>query len=389
MDRRTFVFLALLFAPLPSRAAEKEPPNVDEREEYRKTIQQLREQQDAMAARLNPLPGASPRKFSDLITATVESGHLLLSSPLFKPDMAKPLRDRQWRVDVEGLDRPAQIMVQSDTDGWRSFYFSRTKYPDEYAVDTISVMAQPVYLQISKNFTTDSLHYSVSMIQNRNPESVGTGDAMQLNVYSGGEPGRVSTRISLAEEDFATLRRKHPREVNTHLRPILTELHLESVFAIDPITAWQVFGDDWKPNEAVIAKVKRHLADLESDSYATRAAAGKALKDLGPEGALAIYRMNRAGLSAEQDRQLDAVLAGYPFLPPEQVEPMRKDVNFLLDCLYSDNADIRAIAGRHIREVSGRTISPGEIADGGARGKAIESLRSQLSPVSPTSRPTR
>ena len=193
----------------------------------------------------------------------------------------------------------------------------------------------------------------------------------------------------LSEESFEALRRKHPREVNAHLRPLLAELGLEGVFAVPAITAWQVFRDDWKGNPQVAADVRKLLADLENGSYATRAAAGKALRQLGPDAALVIYRMDRAGLSPEQDRQLDTVLSTYGFLPEADAVQLRKDVHFLLDCLYTDDADIRTIALKHLRDVTGKPIAFDAGPDAETRGKAIEALRERLSPTSrPATRPS-
>jgi hypothetical protein len=358
-----------------------------EREEYRKVIEQQKRQQEAMAARLSPLPGGT-RRMQDLITATVEKGHLLLSSPLFKPETAAELRNRQWRADIRGFDGPATVMVQPNSEGGHYFYLTRTSYPGNDAADSISVMAQPAYTQISKNYTTDTLHYSVALVQNLTDDA-SPDDRIQFNIYAGGEPGKVNTRITLSEESFEVLRRKHPREVNAHLRPLLSELGLEGVFKVPAITAWQVFRDDWKGNPQVAAEVKKLLADLENGSYATRAAAGKALRELGPDAALVVYRMDRAGLSPEQNRQLDTVLSTYGFLPEADAVRLRNDVHFLLDCLYADDAEIRGIALKHLREVTKKSIEFDAGPDAEARGKAIEALRERLSPTTnPATRPT-
>jgi hypothetical protein len=191
----------------------------------------------------------------------------------------------------------------------------------------------------------------------------------------------------LSAPDFVTLRRQHPREVNEHLRPLLRELRLESVFAVDPTTAWQVFADEWKGNADVAGQVKGLLGDLEGDEYPRREKARQALKRLGPDAALVIYRMDRSGLTPEQNCQLDTVLAVHSTLSRAEAHRMLVDVDFLLDCLYSDDADIRAVAIKHLEQVTKREIKLDAAADDyNARVARVEALRGEFSPKATTRR---
>jgi hypothetical protein len=218
----------------------------------------------------------------------------------------------------------------------------------------------------------------------------GQPDGVQLNVYSGDNTGRNTVSLNLSAPDFVTLRRQHPREVNEHLRPLLRELRLEGVFAVEPTTAWQVFADEWKGNNDVAGQITGLLGDLEGDEYPQREKARQALRKLGPDAALVIYRMNRTGLTPEQNCQLDTVLAVHSTLSRADAARMLVDVDFLLDCLYSDDAEIRAVALKHLRQVTGREIALDAAADDyNARVTRVEALRAEFSPKSPTTRKTK
>jgi hypothetical protein len=83
-------------------------------------------------------------------------------------------------------------------------------------------------------------------------------------------------------------------------------------------------------------------------------------------------------MSAEQDGQLDALLAAHAFLSRAEARRLGDDVDFLLDCLYSDDGRIRAIAARRLGERVHRTIKLDEAAGYAARTAQVETLRYEL-----------
>src|SRR5439155_15500094 len=137
---------------------------------------------------------------------------------------------------------------------------------------------QPGYLQISKNHNSQVRNYTINLVQTQNRAMFGQPDGIQLNVYGGDNTGRINVSINLSEPDFATLRRKHPREVDQHLRPLLRELKLQNLFAVEPIMACQVFSQDWRGNPAVAARITTLLPEMEADDYHQREAARQELR---------------------------------------------------------------------------------------------------------------
>jgi hypothetical protein len=169
---------------------------------------------------------------------------------------------------------------------------------------------------------------------------------------------------------------------------MMRELKLESLFSVDPLTAWQVFCDEWKGNEILAKQIRALLPDLDADSYMRRDAARQAIQKLGPDAALVIYRMDRKGLTAEQNSQLDAILAGHSFLSRAEARRLLTDTDFLLDCMYSDDAQVRSVAAKHLQETLKREVAFDPKEDYDARVARVEVIRNELS-HSATSKPTK
>lgn len=350
--------------------------HADQREDYKRMIEQQKKTQEMYTNHLPLLEGK--KKIEDLLRVTTEDNHLVIKSPYFEADSNVKLQNRQVRVEVEGFEGFCTLMVQPIGKG--SFYFtlSHVGYPNLEGVSNFSINMQPGYLQMSRNLNSMNKNYSVSLVQSQGRAMYGQADGVQLNVYASDNTGRNATNANLAEPDFATLRRKHPREVDQHLRPMMRELKLESLFSVDPMTAWQVFADEWKGNDAVAAQIKALLPDLELDSYPKREAARQAIQKLGPDAALVIYRMDRKGLTPEQNSQLDAVLSAHSFLSRPEAHRLLTDTDFLLDCMYSDQADIRALAAKHLGQTLNREVVFDPKDDYDARVNRVEVLRNEI-----------
>ena len=155
---------------------------------------------------------------------------------------------------------------------------------------------------------------------------------------------------------------------------------------MDTVTAWQVFAADWKGNPAVDERVRALLPSLDVDGYDQRDKARQAIKDLGPDGAMVVYRMDRSGLTPEQNCQLDTVLGSQAFLSRKEADRLIGDVDFLLDCLYSAEPDVREVALKHLRVKTQKEVAFDVKAEYDARAARVEALRAELSP--PTSKAT-
>jgi len=346
----------------------------DERSSYRQLIAQQKAQQEGYIKRMEALPG--PRKIEDLIRVTNEKGVLTLKSSLFAS--AEQMKNRQFRAEVEGFDGFCTVMVQPINAQTYYFTFQHMSYPNLDGMTNLSVTMQPGLLQIARNYNARTRNFNVTLVQTFGRGQFGQPDGVHFSVYGSDNTGKVSVSFSVSEEDFASLRREHPREVDQYLRPVLRELKLETLFAVDETMAWQVFADDWPGNTAVAAQVRALLPRLERNSYAQREAARQELRKLGPQGALVIYNMSRDGLSAEQNGQLDAVLSGSSFLSRAEARRLLTDTDFLLDCLYTEDAGIRAAAARHLQETLKRD-GPLEMPDDyAARVAKLDALRGEI-----------
>lgn len=363
------LLLCSLFAPLAIADAEEEA--------YRRMMEQQKKQQETYINRLELLPGGK-RKIEDLVSVKMEDGKLVISSPLINGDMVGKMKNRQMRADVEGFEGFCTVMVQNIGAGGHYFTFANTNYPDLSGVCNYNITVQPNYLQVSKNLNSRKKNININLIQTKGRERFGQPDGVQLNVYAGDRTGRQNVAVNLSETDFVTLRRKHPREVNEHLRPLLRELKLENLFVVDTTTAWQVFADEWKRDDVLAAKVREQLVKLDSDSYKERESATASLMQLGPQGALVMFHMSREGLSNEQNSRLDSVVASFSFLPPAEATRMRTDIDFLLDCLYCEDQAVRAVAVKYLERTTRRTLTFDITADYEARSAAVETLRGEL-----------
>ena len=353
------------------------PSRADERDDYRRMIEQQKKQQEMYTNRLALLP--DKKKIEDLLRVTTEENKLAIKSPFFDPDAAVKLQNRQMRVEVEGFEGFCTLMVQPIGKGSFYFTFTHVSYPKLEGVSNFTISMQPGYLQMSRNLNSRTKNYTVNLVQSQGRAMYGQADGIQLNVYGGDNTGRMTTSSNINEPDFMTLRRKHPREVDQHLRPMMRELKLESLFSVDPMTAWQVFSDEWKGNQTVADQIKALLPELEVDSYAQREAARQAMKKLGSDAALVIYRMDRKGLTPEQNSQLDALLSAHSFLSRTEAQRLIRDVDFLLDCMYSDDLDVRATATKHLQQTVKREVAFDPKDDYDTRVTRVEALRSELS----------
>jgi hypothetical protein len=350
----------------------------DEASDYRAQIERQRTQQAGFMKNYQALPGGKKR-IEEIVSVTTEDGRLAIKSPLFSADAAAQMRNKQLRAEVEGFEGFCTVMVQSIGNGQFYFTFSNMSYPNLEGVSNVTISMQPGYLQISRNYNSRTRNANVSLVQSQGRQIYGQPDGVQMSVYGGDNTGRSTASINVSEPDFMTLRRKHARAVNEHLRPLLRDLKLESLFAVDAVTAWQVFADDWRGDDAMTARVRALLPGLDADGYDERDKARQAMRDLGPNGAMTIYRMGRGDLTAEQNCQLDAVLASHSFLSRTEAGRLIGDVDFLLDCLYSEDASIRDVALRHLRKKTGRELPVEPKADYAARSALVETLRAELS----------
>jgi len=339
----------------------------------RQIYAQQKAQQQGYIQRLHELPGI--KKIQDILLIQSRQGKLELTSPLFAH--AQEMKDRQFRAQVEGFEGDCALTVQAFGQPPNVlFAFTNTSYPNLEGQCSFTVRQQPGVLQISRSFNAQMKTQVVTLMQSQGRAMFGALDGVQL-IVNAIDRGHVTKNVSLLEPDFATLLRKHPREVDEYLRPLMRQLKLDSLFAVDDTTAWQVFSDQWQGNPAVASEVTRLLPELDRDVYPARETARQALIQLGPDAALVVYRMNRQGLSPEQRCQLDALLTLNSFVSRAEAARLKSSPDFLLDCLYSPNPSIRQIAAHRLAEKLKHEVTV-DATDEEKRAQQVEALRTEL-----------
>jgi hypothetical protein len=257
-------------------------------------------------------------------------------------------------------------------------------------------MSQPTYLHIQRTVQVGEVTRSVQIIQQRLSDAVRGPNAATLTLTVSefsfnperfrGEP-RAPVNLNLQVADFHTLLRQHPKEVEEHLRPLLRAVGQEAVFAPDEVVAWQVFAGRWKPDPKVVEKVRSILPSLDDADYRVRERGVRDLTALGKPGAAAMMSLDRTGFSAERNLLMDRALAPFAELKPKEAERLRSDKVFLLDCLYSADAEVRAAALESLKKTASAEVAFDLNAPTPDRTAAIAALRQKLMPE-PATKPT-
>ena len=140
--------------------------------------------------------------------------------------------------------------------------------------------------------------------------------------------------IEHSAESFATLRRRHRGEFDQWIAPLMEKLGLEQAL-LDEIrgAASSAFLEELPADASTAAAVREAVDGLASPDFATRLGAERALDELELPGAAEAARLLAAdeGLSAEQEAGLTAAVGRWALLPPEEVERLLSDPNFLRD----------------------------------------------------------
>jgi len=192
-------------------------------------------------------------------------------------------------------------------------------------------------------------------------------------------------RLQLSADNVAELRRNYPAEVAKYLDPIFRTLSQDGLLAkVDPKLAWQVFADDYKPGAELIAKVEEQIKRLDAEKFQDREQASKGLEALGQPAALYIRKIDRSKLSEEQVGRIDAFLAHFKPIGDSEAKRLRKDRDFLLDCLFADDEQIRRLAHAELEKVVGRPVAFDLTAPPQQRLETLQRLRAEIGAVPST-----
>jgi hypothetical protein len=204
------------------------------------------------------------------------------------------------------------------------------------------------------------------------------GGSVQLVVNGTNARGEMPLSVFLVAPDWATFVRRYPKETNSYLRPVFSELGQDAVFAPDPAVALQVFPENGQPTADQVDRVVKLLPDLSSADYHRRDRATAALRAIGDDALRVFLHADRSGLSAEQNLRVEQVLVPMGLLPPGETMRLRRDPAFLLDCLYSPDPATRAAAAAALRKAANVDFSFDPNAAPDVRAAAVRELRGKV-----------
>ena len=268
----------------------------------------------------------------------------------------------------------------------RIFCFTTYEMPNPDELVTLTVQFYGQRLQINRQTRSGAGGFrQVVLVQQRSdaaPGAVGVQgqSPVQLSVNEFGDnvPGGMPRNFSIQAADFQALLREHGREAEEFIRPLFRELGQEGALAPDGRVAWQVLADHWQPDPELAKRVQQLLPTLNDVDFHARDKALAELEAMGMQGAAVLLHLDRMGLSPEQNLLIDRTLAPFAQLSRRDAARLRSDTEFLMDCLYIADPDVRAAALDRLKQVTGKELSFDLAASDDARPAAISELRKQL-----------
>lgn len=357
----------------------------DQQDDIRRARQELlARQRQHYQQSLHGLPLLNEHRMLRVMQLRIEGGRLVLHTSLNPwPNFVGQ------RAQLDGLDGPAVVTYTQyipNNPHARQFEFTLEDYPNPQTYGRVHLLWRPGWpgggeLSIEKTEQTADGFARVFYSQ-------GPNEARLITFGNDNVVGRNGMQTqNLAEKDFATLRRRHPAGTDQWLRPIFRRLQQDSAFAPDPNAAWQVLVPDWPLNPKAHDAVVRLLPDLNSDQSRVRNRTANQLADLGRDGATAIVRMDRRGLSLEQNVRLDEIVSRFSPLGFQDVPRLQNDPDFLLDCQYCTDPMVRRLAADRLSRLLGHPLELSPDAPEGVRDEMIDRVR-RLALGAPSTRPT-
>ena len=334
------------------------------------------------------------QQFAAMRTVKVDSVQQLLSFSVEQKFLAartslRPGEGEQVRVIAPNLRGFVRLALFGPDDArardaaGRNFQLFVQDLSDPQAgIVYTSVSAVAGRLIVARDAESDSSMSSVQLIQDPPPSSGAAEQPLPVRLLvhnSNLASDQRDIDLKLEADNFLELRRHYPREVDAYLRPIIREFGQEAaVFAVDPKIAWQVLGQNFKPDDELRRRIDTLLAQLDADDFRQRQNALDQLNQIGTPAAMVLAGLDRTRLSEQQASMVETFLAEYAPVPAEQVARLRNDLSFLLDVLFVEDESLRALALEQIRRVTGKPISLQAKENPDLRAIAIARLREQL-----------
>lgn len=347
------------------------------------TLEELKDdKRQQLAAQGRPMGVSAAEPLDQIIHFRISGDSLVVDSPMFRRKTINA------RIPLKGTPDIATVRISyiRNIPGAHLVNFDVYDFSDPALIDRhLQVLSVRWILEVAEDKDFVDRSESVSLTETLDP---GAAAPVTLRVMITPYSDQLtSVNVPYTGESLWGLRCAHPAEVERFMRPMFRDFNQEAAaFAVDDKIAWQVLGDTWVAPQKVVDEVHSILNAFNSDDYTAREAAQKQLEDMGEPGALYLLSTSLTDQTPEQQARVEKFLAPYHLLTDAQVTTFRHDVNFLIDCLYSDDADLRKSALDHLSSAIGSPIQfdPGKsVAD---RIQNVRRLRDKLS-ATPGSRP--
>jgi len=326
----------------------------------------------SLAAQVDEPDGQAPEdkplriKLPQACFLAVVDGKLIADSKL------KGARLVDQTVEVEGLPGSSMLTLKPEF-----LRFENTRAVSD-GIETLRVENRNDVVLIERNGREATVYYRES--------SGGFGafgnDGVRMRIY--GPDGMMLH--SLTGNDFQSLRREHRAEVYQYLGPILRLLRTDGVIGADSRKARQVLMARQQPRE-VEPQVKKLVMQLDADSFRDRESALLMLEDMGPDALAIVEKLNRKVLSAQQQSGIEAFISDVKLASLEELDRLRKDPDFLIECLYCEESAIRTAALERLKSMHAPVSGIDPRSDPLPQAAVIEELRTKLVAASPTTKP--
>lgn len=299
-------------------------------------------------------------RVADVCELKVERDHLTLTSKLPTLPVARGLHTLA-NNNIEGLPGTSTVRIEGPGSAEEPAVFyliNNNADSSSAALVQTQVSCSNGQISIHQHSQVDEGWQVITFTQGPDDGPfAGEPYGVVLTVTRSRDPGE---RTYCAAANWLALRQQFPREVDAYLRPLFHSLRQDGVFAVEPVVAHQVLdgiASRSTPAAAVGERIRKLVPQLDADDFAVRRNATLALQHEGIAGALFLRTFDRTGLSTEQANQIDAFLKSYTLIDDDEVEHRRDDANFLLDCLYCDDAGIQHAALAKLASVGHKALA--------------------------------
>ena len=362
--------------------------------------EQRQAQMNQMEQQVASLPVLGSKSLDEVFRLNLHGANLELVSPLLEPSRLNT-RGRITRdpftgptsvtitqmgaaIGRRGMFGAAALNPQTN----RSFALLSYKMVNPDDLEIIMVQDWGMRLMLTRQVQVGTGGYKlVQLTQQQNDPALAPNGrpVVQLTINEFGNDVQAHNS-TITAPDFQTMMREHPAEADQFIRPLFRSIGQDAALAPDDHVAWQVLSGHWQLDPSLAARVREMLPALNDADFHVRDRALSELDSMGMPGAAVLLHLDRVNLTPEQNLMIDRTLAPFEQLSAKDADRLRGNVQFLLDCLYVGDRDVRAAALDQLRQVTGKDLAFNVDGQESDRSAAVSALRKQLT-ANPTTEP--